>query len=384
VILLTAKIKLSPTPEQHKALKDTLYRMNQACDWISARAWEEKVFGKFQLQPYVYEQVREDFGLGAQVTIRAIGKVTDAYKVGKKSQRKFKALGAFPYDHHILKLWTSTRIVSIWTLNGREKMPFLAGERQLELLEGKHKETDLAYIAGDFYLFVTCEVDEPDERDVEEYLGVDLGIVNIATDSDGNTYAGGVVNGLRKRHHKMRSRLQSKGTKSARHLLRNRSRKEQRFASDVNHCISKELVVRAKRTGRGIALEELTGIRDRVRVRKAQRRQHSSWSFHDLRMKIEYKAKLFGIPVIAVDPRNTSRTCNECGHCEKANRQSQDRFECKSCGHVSNADYNAARNIAGRAVDAVASAVNWPNVSDAIGALMVAPGTSSSALAGSS
>ena len=90
-MILTAKIKLSPTPEQHKALKDTLYRMNQACNWISARAWEEKVFGKFQLQTYVYDHVREDFGLCAQATLRAIGKVTDAYKSGKKSQRKFKA-----------------------------------------------------------------------------------------------------------------------------------------------------------------------------------------------------------------------------------------------------------------------------------------------------
>lgn len=368
-MILTAKIKLSPTPEQHKALKDTLYRMNEACNWISEVAWQEKTFGKFKIQYLVYKDVRENFGLGAQVAVRAIGKVADAYKAGKKGQRTFKKMGAFPLDGRILKIWPEKMMVSIWTLNGREKMPFFAGERQLELLQGKHKETDLCYIVGDFYLFVSCEIDDPDERDVEEFLGVDFGIANIATDSDGNNYAGGTVNGLRSRHTKLRGRLQSKGTKSARRLLRNRRRKEQRFASDANHCIAKELVARAERTNRGIALEELTGIRDRVRVRKAQRRQHSSWSFADLRAKIEYKAKLMSIPVIAVDPRNTSRTCNECGHCEKANRQSQDRFECKSCGHVSNADYNAARNIASRAT------VNWPNVSDALlGAATAASG----------
>ena len=225
----------------------------------------------------------------------------------------------------------------------------------------------MAYIGGEFYLLATCEVEEPEVKEVVSYLGVDLGIVNLATDSAGHVYGGGQVNGLRRRHAKLRGRLQSRGTKSARRLLRKRSRKEQRFAADVNHCIAKELVWAmdslAERTGRGIALEDLTGIRERVRVRKAQRRQHSSWAFADLRKKIAYKARLLGIPVTAVDPRNTSRTCHECGHCEKGNRQSQARFECQSCGHVSNADYNAACNIAGRAVDALASIVNQPNVS---------------------
>ena len=374
-MILTAKIKLNPTPEQHKALKDTLYTLNQAANWISEVAWNEKVFGRFNLQKVVYRQVRDDFGLSAQATLHAIRKAADAYKAGKKSKRRFKALGAFPYDNRILKIWTSTQRVSIWTLNGREKMPFQAGERQLELLEGKHKETDLAYIGGEFYLFVSCEVDEPDERDVEEYLGVDMGIKNIATDSDGNNYAGGKVNGLRHRHAKMRQRLQAKGTKSSRRLLKKRRRKEQRFASDTNHCIAKDIVGRAKRTGRGIAVEDLTGIRKRVKVRKAQRRQHHSWGFAQLRSYIEYKAKLYGVPVVAVDPRNTSRMCSQCGHIAKGNRRSQAHFECMSCGFVSNADYNAARNISSRA------AVNRPNVSDAGRTLSVAPGTSPSALA---
>ena len=210
-------------------------------------------------------------------------------------------------------------------------------------------------------MLATCEVEAPEEKEVGDYLGVDLGIVTLATDSDGHVYAGGQVNGLRRRHARLRGRLQSRGTKSARRLLRKGSRRERRFAADMNHCIAKELVERAERTGRGIALEDLTGIRERIRVRKAQRRQHSSWAFADLRKKIAYKACLLGVPVIAVNPRNTSRTCQECGHCQKGNRQSQARFECQSCGHVSNADYNAACTIAG--ADASASIANQPNVS---------------------
>jgi len=302
------------------------------------------------------------------MTVRVIGKVADAYKAGKKRERRFKKLGAIAYDSRILSWQMEEGRISIWMMGGRQRMRYQGGERQLELLKNQRGETDLAYRGGEFYLLATCEVEEPEVKDVAGYLGVDLGIVNLATDSDGHVYAGGQVNGLRRRHAKLRGRLQSRGTKSARRLLRKRSRREQRFAADVNHCIAKELVAGewnslAERTGQGIAIEDLTGIRERVRVRKAQRRQHSAWAFADLRKKIAYKAGLLGVPVIAVNPRNTSRTCHECGHCEKGNRQSQERFECQSCGHVSNADYNAACNIAGRAADALASIINQPNVS---------------------
>lgn len=79
--------------------------------------------------------------------------------------------------------------------------------------------------------------------------------------------------------------------------------------------------------------------------RKSQRSRHSSWAFGQLRMFLSYKAALAGVPLHIVDPRNTSRTCHQCGHCEKANRKSQTEFVCKSCAFCCNADYNAAVNI---------------------------------------
>lgn len=59
--------------------------------------------------------------------------------------------------------------------------------------------------------------------------------------------------------------------KSAKRLLKKRRRKESRFAADTNHRIAKQIVTEAERTGRGIALEDLGGIRDRVRLRRPQR-----------------------------------------------------------------------------------------------------------------
>ncbi|WP_420717595.1 RNA-guided endonuclease InsQ/TnpB family protein [Streptomyces sp. H27-S2] len=97
------------------------------------------------------------------------------------------------------------------------------------------------------------------------------------------------------------------------------------------------------------SLEDLTGIRERVRLRKPQRATLHSWAFAQLGQFIAYKARRAGVPVVYVDPAYTSRTCAECGHVDKANRVSQARFACRSCGFVAHADRNGSRNIRARA-----------------------------------
>lgn len=121
--------------------------------------------------------------------------------------------------------------------------------------------------------------------------------------------------------------------------------------TDVNHYISKAIVQTAKDTRRGIALEDLQGIRERAgkTVGKRRRRVLHSWAFFQLRAFIAYKAALAGVPVVYVDTAYTSQTCSRCGHCEHANRRSQSQFLCKSCGFSAHADLNAAANIRSRA-----------------------------------
>jgi IS605 OrfB family transposase len=346
---LTAKIKLNPTETQRQMLLETLERANAACNYISQQAWDAKRFGRVPVHKLTYHEVRQQFGLAAQMAVRCIGKVVDAYKLNKKHLREFKTHGAIPYDSRILTYKVDEQSVSIWTLYGRQTISFLAGKRQLELLQHQQGESDLAYIRGEFYLFATCDIEEPEPDDVTEYLGVDLGVTNIATDSDGQIHSARHINNVRVRYAKLRQKLQRKGTKSAKRLLKKRSGRESRFVKDTNHCISKQLVEKAKGTQRGLALEDLTGIRKRATVRKSQRLLLHSWPFSDLGSKIVYKAKRKGVPVEYVDPRNTSRECSVCGCVDKRHRRSQDKFLCISCGHAAHADINAAINIGRRA-----------------------------------
>lgn len=344
---LTAKIRLNANPEQAKLLLRTLETANECANWISQRAWEEKRFSAFSLHRIVYADARKRFPLSAQVVIRLIAKVADAYKKDRKVQRRFAKHGAISYDSRILSCGRDK--VSIWTLGGREHISYSAGERQKYLLRTQHGESDLIYHRGKWFLAATCDVINPDPIDIGDYIGVDLGVVNIATDSDGEAFSGSAMNNVRFRHRKLRSALQAAQSRSAKRHLKRLSGKEQRFATNVNHTIAKQIVEKAKRTERGIAIETLTGIRERIRARRKQRAVLHSWAFAQFRTFLTYKAAIAGVPLVTVDPRNSSRECSQCGHTEKLNRPSQSKFRCRACNYATSADYNAALNLKSRA-----------------------------------
>ncbi|MCC5476640.1 transposase [Streptomyces sp. JA03] len=369
---LVVQVKLLPTPEQATALEATLRACNEAADWVSEVAFEKDVKRSFALRKHTYAEIRARWNLGAQAAQHVIKKTCDAYatlkaslragnlgKAGSKRHRKatgkpvsFRPEAAQPYDDRMLSWQIAERRLSVWTVQGRVKdVAFTGSPEQLATLALYRKgESDLVCRDGMWFLNATCEIPEaPANTGPVDFLGVDLGIANIATTSDGRIMAGRELNRIRTRERKLRAKLQKKNTPSAKRRLKRRRRKEARRAKDINHKIAKHVVAEAERTGRGIALEDLTGIRERVRLRKPQRATHSSWAFAQLGAFIAYKARKAGVPVVYVDPAYTSRTCAECGHIDRANRVSQAWFACRSCGFVDHADRNGSRNIRARA-----------------------------------
>lgn len=368
-VKLVVPVRLYPDAAQDAALRDTLTLCNQAASLVSAQAFQMRVTSKQPLQRLVYGDLK-GMGLSAQPAIHVARKVSGAYATlkaniragnlgdpGSKRRVKagstpitFRADAAQPYDDRCLSWQFDRRTVSIWTTAGRMAgMRFRCSDAQFaRLREYRQGESDLVYRDGKWFLYATCDVPEPDLTDPGGFLGVDLGIANIATTGDGTRHSGKYLNRQRHRSRHLRRKLQAKGTTSARRLLRKRSRKEARFAADVNHRIAKRIVTEAQRTGRGIALEDLTGIRARVRLRKPQRVTLHSWAFAQLGRFTAYKATLAGVPLVFVDPAYTSQMCSACGHISKKNRPGQATFCCTSCGFAEHADVNAARNIASR------------------------------------
>jgi IS605 OrfB family transposase len=343
---LVAQVKLVVEKEHVDVLTRTLAIMNQAANEVSSVAWQHRVFSRVGLQRVCYHEVKDVFGLGAQAAIHVTRKVSDAYKLDKNTRREFRLDGAVTYDDRMLSWNLDSRTISIWTVSGRVSVPFVGGERSLKLLTFRKGETDLIFRDGMWFLSATCDEQEPEALFGGSVFGIDRGIANIATASNGMNFTGKGVNRVRHANEQLRARLQHKGTKSAKRLLKKRYRKEQRFVTDTNHKISYRVVREAQRTGSGIALEDLQGIRDRTRVRKSQRRNHNSWSYYQLGQFMEYKAKRNGVPFTTVDPHYTSQHCPCCGHISRKNRPSRDLFHCKLCGFTGPADFVASVNIA--------------------------------------
>jgi len=348
-------LKLATSPRQHTALLETMERFNEACNYISQLAFEHYTASQVKLHHLAYRYLREHYGLSAQMSVRCVGKVVEQYRKDKSRLLSFKPHSAMVYDSRILAFKGLDK-VSILTLSGRQIIPIRIGSYQAARMNTVVKETDLILRKGIFYLAVIVDAPEATPDDPVGTLGVDLGVINLAVDSDGEFYSGEQVDKVREKIDVLKSSLQSKGTKSAKRHLKRLSGRESRFRRNTNHIISKRLVSKAKDTHRQIALEDLRGIGDST-VRHSQRRRHKSWAFSQLRQFIAYKAKIAGVLINLVAPKNTSRTCPQCGFVSKSNRVSQSLFSCKVCGFVSNADLTASLNIRDRAK------VNLPIVS---------------------
>jgi putative transposase len=281
---LTAMVKLNVNPQQSAALLTTLEAANRLCDGLSEWAWQNKTFGPYAIQKERYACERENSGLTAQVVIRCISKVADAYKLDKQTKREFAPHGAIAYDDRILHWYVERRTVSIWTVAGRMTLPFVTGERQCHLLKTRHGESDLCYRDGEWFLFATCNVETPPPLLTEGFLGVDLGIVEVASDSEGNHYSGQAVKTVRKKVGEHRRKLQARQTNSAKKRLRKVASRQSRFVKNSNHVISKKLVATALALKKAIALEDLSGIRERTRdsATRTMRWLLGNWAFDQL------------------------------------------------------------------------------------------------------
>ncbi len=350
---LTVQLQLLPDRDHSRRLRESVERFNAAANWLAGNAFEKRSANKIELQLAHYGELRERFGLSAQMAVRCIAQVCEAYKRDRSIRPVFRPTAAMPFDQRMMSFKGIDR-VSLLTLGGRVLVPFVLGKYQSEQFTHAKGQADLVLRDdGKWFLLVTVDVPATSLIPASDFIGVDLGVANIATDSDGNQHSGANVEKVRRKHNLQRKRLQRKGTRGAKKKLRRIAGKEARFRRQENHRISKAIVEDAKGTGRGIALEDLKHIRNRITARGSDARNRlSGWSFGQLYAFLAYKAERAGVAVVTVDPRNTSRTCAKCGHCEKSNRKSQSEFVCKACGHRSHADRNAALNIALRAQDA--------------------------------
>jgi putative transposase len=363
---ITLTGKLMPTPEQHQTLLETIKTINAASNWLSPIVREKRTVNKIALQKVVYQELKERFNLPAQYAVRVIARVCNAYKTLPKKSRfdktvEFSELSAIDLDQRLLAFKGIDR-VSLATIKGRIVVPIIFGRYFLSRIGFRRGHAKLIYRRdiNAFFIAVAADVPEEEMIDPKGWLGVDVGIANIATDSLGNLYGGQEL--IEKREHmkELRRQLQrkkaqkrrlGKSDRSVQRALKRLSKRLRNYTRTVMHTIAKRIVSDAKALALGIALEDLKGIgaRTTVKVRRDERYQYSLWAYRLLQQCIAYKAHLSGVPVVFVDARYSSQTCPHCGFQHRKNRLSQSEFRCRQCGYSAHADFIAALNLALRA-----------------------------------
>lgn len=353
---ITAKIQIYVSGNQDESLKITTNAYRKACNWLSKHIFETKNLNQVNLNNLYYFNLRNRFGLKSQMAQSVMKTVIARYKSAKSNGHEWSLI-EFKLPEYDL-VWNRDYSLtqsqfSVNTLDGRLRLNY---ERKAmkkyfnntwkfgtAKLVHKHKKWFL-------HIPMTKEFSELDYVDVNNIVGIDLGINFLATtyDSQGKTtfYNGNVVKHKHGKFKATRKQLQMRQTPSARKKLKQIASRENRYVTDVNHQITKALVDKYPR-GTMFVLEDLTGVRSATeKVRVKDRYVSVSWAFYQFRQMLEYKAEMNGQKVIVVDPKYTSQTCPKCGHIKKTNRNKKlHTFCCKNCQYKSNDDRIGAMNL---------------------------------------
>lgn len=365
--VLTVSCKLQVTQEQVAKLNNLLKAFADACEYVN-RTVKEGLANELAMQSLVYNEVRALFGLSSQLSIHAIRRVAGNRKTAKQKSKPVKSFAptSATYDVRTFSFREKDWTVSLTMLGKRERFPLAIGNYQRGLLKGQNPKTATLVKRrdGSFYLNIQLESIPEKPQETDKVLGVDLGRTDICFTSVGDSYSGEQITKIRDKYSDLRTKLQqkaAKGTRSSRRrcrrLLQRLSGKERRFQSHVNHTISYRLVQKAKTNQQAIALEDLTGIRERTNElprTKKERRRSNSWSFYQLRQYLNYKSIKFGVKLVFVNPAYTSKSCHCCGVIGNRNGK---HFRCVNlaCGWVGDSDLNGSKNIA-----AIGQLINLP------------------------
>lgn len=351
--VLTTHIRIYPTPEQEQALKETTQAYTRACNHVSEWVKSNQTLKQRAVHDALYYEIRQTYGLGAQMSASVIRTVIAAYKTAHATQQRWTVNPVFKRHQYKTVYRRDYSFVneqlSLNTLDGRIRLDYRENPA-LPLTEGKLGTATIHNKRGKWIMYIPIEVKAPKPQTPQNIVGVDRGIRHLAVthDSDDKTrfYSGAEVKNKRAHYKKLRSELQAKQTRSARKKLKSVSNRENRWMSDVNHCVSKALVTTQNRPTLFV-LENLSGIRfASTKVRRKNRYLHVSWAYYQFGQFLKYKVKRAGHTVIEVDPRYTSQTCPKCAHVSKNNRkQAQHLFACQNCGYTSNDDRVAAMNL---------------------------------------
>jgi predicted transposase len=119
---LIVQIQVLPDPEAARKLQASMERFNDAANWVAGIAFQRRLSNKIRLQQIVYRDLRDRFGLSAQMACLCVHRVCEAYKRDQTVCPRFRTHSAMSHDVRTMSFKGIDR-VSLLTLEGRVVVP---------------------------------------------------------------------------------------------------------------------------------------------------------------------------------------------------------------------------------------------------------------------
>jgi len=347
------------TLPSNDSLVKTVELYNSVCNEVLKVAFEAHTSSKNKVHRLTYYGIRRTYPRLQASMVQCIrDQACDMLKREKlRHLPRKKRFSAIRYNQRTFKPHLKRNIISLSTIEGRIKVAVSIPKYYTQYLDWQVKNAALSYDIHikKLWLYLVVEKEAPQKVKPNTVLGVDSGVLNHAVLSNNMFFASNHIRNVKGRYQCLRQKLQAKGTRSTKRLLRKRSGREKRFMANVNHRLSKLIVNQPFNV---IALEKLE-VEKVKKNGKRFNRKLGNWAWRQLQLCIEYKAEALGKTVVYVNPAYTSKTCSRCG--QRGSRKGL-VFKCKHCGFELNADLNASRNIALLAIRELSRLhVNEPN-----------------------
>jgi len=371
----TAVIKLDTPEGADKHLRETIeqfkYCSNTASEWCWHGDDGYHITSKAKAEDALYDQLREDTELTANLVQKGIHQAVESIKSGverlKNDQDTFRP--KFTADTAVYDKRSATfhrDHVSLSTPDGRIECDYILPEnpktpptKYVANEDYEFRRATLHRRDGDWYLHASMLKEDDDTEPTTGHrtvLGVDLGVNQLAVASTGRFWSADEFTHWKQEYEQRRGDLQQCGTRAAHDAIAGVERKEDGRFEIFLHRVANEIVAEAvEHDCSHIVFEDLTDIRENV----PQASWHHLWAFRRLYEYVAYKAREQGVETVQVDPRNTSKRCSTCGFTHDDNRNGED-FECQDCGYQNHADYNAVvrSHLTGSKREAFATAKN--------------------------
>lgn len=303
-----------------------------------------------------YREARDRFRLPASTLQQARDKAIAAHKSYRERRKRDRRARPPTFRRPLplrlavenLRLFPERGVVRVTTPDGFLWLPIVVPDAFKAEITRPHGVSEVVRKGRRWFLMLVIRREDVPAKEDGPHFGLDLGIAKLAVLAGPGVarfFDGKPLRYVRGRYFRYRQALQKKRKTG---MVKRSKGKESRWASNENHRVSREIVETVAASGGTLHVERLTGIRERAKGTAKVRRMLHSWPFAQLLSFIGYKAALAGVRVIEEDPRHTSQRCSRCGHTERGNRSKQASFACKACGYRTNADLNAARNLAAK------------------------------------